>query len=71
MLAARTAFESKCYSTKQVKYLGMLFLSERSRYNFLALAKPFVFDPENFPSLLSQFTEPDIIQKFRVLIKKK
>jgi hypothetical protein len=71
MLAARTAFESKCYSTKQVKYLGMLFLSEQSRYNFLALAKPFVFDIENFPSLQSQFTEPDIIQKFRVLLKKK
>lgn len=71
MLAAKVAFKSKCFSTKQVKYLDVLFLSEESRLRFLELAKPYVYDAGNFSSLQSQFTEPGMIQKFRVLLKKK
>lgn len=71
MVAARTAFMTKCFSTRQVKYLDVLFLSEGSRLRFLELAKPYVYDAGNFSSLQSQFTEPAMIQKFRALLKKK
>jgi len=71
MLAARAAFKNKCFSTKQVKYLDVLFLSEESRLHFLELAKPYVYDAGNFSSLQSQFTEPEMIQKFKALLKKK
>ena len=71
MLVARTAFKTKCFSTRQVKYLDVLFLSEESRLRFLELAKPHVYDAGNFSSLQSQFTEPGMIQKFRALLKKK
>jgi len=71
ILAAKAAFRTKCFSTKQVKYLDVLFLSEESRLRFLEIAKPYVYDPRNFSSLQSQFTEPLMIQRFRALLKKK
>ena len=71
ILTAKAAFRTKCFSTKQVKYLDVLFLSEESRLHFLEIAKPYVYDPGNFSSLQSQFTEPIMIQRFRALLKKK
>lgn len=70
MLAAKAAFQIKCYSTRQVKFLDVLFLSEESRLRFLALAHPYVYDPVNYPSLQSQFSEPAMIQRFKALLKK-
>lgn len=67
--AGKKAFAKKCFTVEQLKNLGVLFLSEQSRYNFFEVAKTHVSDAENFKNLSSQFTLPDITEKFSALSK--
>ena len=54
---AKKAFRPKCYSTGQVKNLGVLFLDDASRYNFYDLAYPHVYDLNNFSQLRDQLKD--------------
>lgn len=62
---AKKTFKGKCFSTDQIKNLGLLFLAENSRLNFFKMAKPFIYDLLNFAALETQFTHPGVIQEFR------
>lgn len=66
---AKNYFTTKCYTVEQVKNLGVLFLNEESRLQFFEMAKPFVSDAENYPSLQSQFEKPEWIEKFKATVK--
>lgn len=67
--AAKKAFEKKCYTVEQIKNLGVLFLSQQNRLAFFAAAKNHLVDTENFPSLINQFLDPNIIEQFKLLEK--
>lgn len=62
---AKKTFKGKCFSTDQIKNLGLLFLAENSRLNFFKMAKPYIYDLLNFAALETQFTHPGVIQEFR------
>ena len=59
----------KCFTTEQIKNLGVLFLTDSGKYTFFETAKPHVSDVENFNKLSSQFTSTQFIEKFNLLIK--
>jgi hypothetical protein len=63
------SFQKKCYSCAQVKNLSVLFLKDNSRYAFLELSFPYVFDKENFMGLQSVLTESSNIEQFKGLHK--
>ena len=69
LVTAKNYFKIKCYTIVQIKNLGVLFLSEESRLQFFETAKPFLSDPENYPSLESQFIKPESIEKFRLTVQ--
>ena len=67
--AANKFFSKKCFTTEQIKNLGVLFLTDSGKYNFFEIAKPHVSDAGNFSNLSSQFTSTQFIEKFNLLIK--
>lgn len=65
---ARKEFKSKCYSSEQVKNLGLLFLKEENRYHFFDTAYKYVSDPGNFPTLQAQLSDPYFINRFKAML---
>ena len=65
---ARQVFQTKCFSTLQIKNLGTLFLNEEGKFQFYLATKTHVSDKENFASLQSEFKEEKYIQLFKALI---
>lgn len=63
------SFQKKCYSCAQVRNLSVLFLKDNSRYAFLELSFPYVFDKENFMGLQTVLTESSNIEQFKGLHK--
>jgi len=63
---ARKVFDTKCFSTKQIKALSEVFVAQAAKYRFLETARPFVSD-EHFGELSVLFTEPAYISKFKAL----
>lgn len=66
---AKKAFRTKCYSTMQLKNLGLLFLKDGGRYNFFDVAYEKVSDPANFPALEAQLSDPYYISRFKAMLR--
>ena len=66
---ARKYFKTKCYSSEQIKNLGLLFLNDAGKYSFFDLAYAHVYDPQNYSSLQSQLTLEYYISRFRAMIR--
>lgn len=66
---AKKVFRTRCFTTKQVLALTELFSSEASKYMFLDAAYPFVSDSGNFKSLISLFSDPYYINRFKALVR--
>lgn len=69
MLVAKKAFKAKCYTTEQIKTLGMLFFTDESRYAFYDAAYPFVYDVSNFSSLETMLLDDYYKKRFRAMIR--
>lgn len=67
--AAKKAFKSKCYTTAQIKELGMLFFTDESRYAFYDASYPFVYDVANFSSLETMLLEDYYKKRFRAMLR--
>ena len=67
--AARKIFKSKCFSTEQVRNLGLLFLKDDGRYRFFDAAYPYVHDTQHFSTLESQLTEEYYVTRFRAMLR--
>jgi Domain of unknown function (DUF4476) len=67
---ARKSFKTKCYSTEQVRNLGVLFLKDEGRYKFFDAAYPFIHDTNNFHSLEQVLTDEYYKNRFRAMIRK-
>lgn len=68
---AKKMFKQKCYSTEQVKNLGLLFLTDEGRFKLFQAAYPFVHDTQNFGTLINQLTDENYISLFKKLQNKK
>lgn len=65
---ARKTFKTKCFSTDQVKNLGVLFLKDAAKYSFFDLSYSFVWDSNNFPLLEDQLNDPYYKDRFKVMV---
>lgn len=66
---ARKYFKTKCFSTAQIRNLGVLFLDDLGKYKFFDMAYLFVSDTENFPSLQSELKGEYYINRFKAMLK--
>jgi Domain of unknown function (DUF4476) len=66
---AKKMFKSKCFTTDQIKNLGVLFLKDADRYNFFDVSYPFVSDTNNFNQLEDQLTEKYYKSRFNAMIR--
>ena len=66
--AAKKSFRSKCFTTEQVKNLGMLFLNDEGKYKFYETAYSHTSDIGNFPGLQSQLSDANFLSRFKAMI---
>ena len=66
---ARKYFKTKCFSTTQIRNLGVLFLDDLGKYKFFDMAYLFVSDIENFSSLQSELKGEYYINRFKAMLK--
>lgn len=64
------AFQEKCFTTKQVKELGVLFWEEQNRLNFYTRLRKFVADPSLYGELEQSFLQEASKKAFRDMLKK-
>ena len=65
---AKRSFKAKCYTTRQVKNLGTLFLGDGGKYNFFEAAVLHITDPDNFVTLQSELKDDYFINRFKSLL---
>ncbi|MEI9935006.1 MAG: DUF4476 domain-containing protein [Ferruginibacter sp.] len=65
---AKKIFKSKCFTTKQIQNLGVLFSTDAGKYNFFDAAYGFVLDSQNYHSLESNLSDPYYINRFEAMI---
>ena len=66
---ARKYFKTTCFTTSQVRNLGVLFLDDLGKYKFYDMAYVFVSDRENFASLQSELKNEYYINRFKAMLK--
>ncbi|BAV04268.1 hypothetical protein FLA_0249 [Filimonas lacunae] len=69
IVTAKKAFKQKCYTTEQIKTLGMLFFTDESRYAFYDAAYPFVYDVTNYVSLEKMLLDDYFKKRFRAMLR--
>ena len=65
---ARKYFKTMCFSTAQVKNLGVLFLDDLGKYKFFDMAYLFVSDIENFSALQSELKNEYYVNRFKAIL---
>jgi len=69
IVIARKVFRTKCFTTKQIKALTELFVTDKARYGFFDAAYPFVTDTENFKQLVELLTDDYYINRFKMMVR--
>lgn len=67
---ALKAFSEKCFTTKQVKELGVLFWEEQNRLTFYSRLRKYVADPSLYGELEQSFLQEASKKAFRDMLKK-
>lgn len=62
--------KAKCFTTQQIKNLGLLFLTDGGKLKFFAAAYGFVSDKEKFSQLESELKEEEYVNRFKALLRK-
>ncbi|MBS1571359.1 MAG: DUF4476 domain-containing protein [Bacteroidetes bacterium] len=65
---AISTFASTCFTTEQIKNLGVLYLVEEERYKFYVAAYPYVTDLDNFITLQNQLTDSYFKERFKAMV---
>lgn len=68
---AKKVFRSKCFTTAQVRNLGVLFLSDEWRYRFYDASLLFIADFSNFKTLEDTITDDHYKKRFKALLPNK
>ena len=66
---AKKIMKTKCFSTAQIRNLGLLFLNDGGRYNFYDAAYAYAADPGNYPSLEAELKDPYYINRFKAMLR--
>ena len=66
---AKKYFKTKCFTTGQVKNLGLLFLNDEGKYKFFDLAYAYVTDIDKFSVLQNELKEEYYINRFKAMLR--
>lgn len=66
---ARNYFSTKCFTTDQVKNLGLLFLNDEGKYKFFDLAYAYITDIDKFSVLQNELKEEYYINRFKAMLR--
>lgn len=66
---ARKYFRTKCFSTQQIRNLGVLFLDDLGRYKFFDMAYIFASDPVQYAVLEAELKDEYYKKRFRAMLK--
>ena len=66
---AKKAYQSKCFTTAQIKALSVLFMSDEGRYKFFDASYNYVVDSERFTSLQSELFDAYYIGRFKAMLR--
>jgi hypothetical protein len=69
LLEAKNYFKTKCFTSEQVRNLGLLFLKDEGKYNFFDLAYNYVSDTEKFIELQTELKDPYYINRFKAMLR--
>lgn len=70
LVAAYKQFIKTCFTTEQVKNLGVLFITQEEKYKFFVAAFPFVSDTHNFVTLDDQLTDNYYKTRFKAMLNR-
>ena len=70
LVAAYKQFIKSCFTTEQVKNLGVLFITQEEKYKFFVAAFPFVSDTHNFGTLDDQLTDNYYKTRFKAMLNR-
>ena len=70
LIVAYKQFISTCFTTEQVKNLGVLFITQEEKYKFFVAAFPFVADTHNFGTLDDQLTDNYYKTRFKAMLSR-
>lgn len=68
IITAKKTFKAKCFTTKDIRNLSTLFLSDQGKYNFFDAAYPYVSDSDLFYSLQGQLSDPYYVKRFEAMV---
>lgn len=66
--AANKQFINTCFTTEQIRNLGVLFITEEEKYKFYVNAFPYVADILNFSSLEDQLSDNYYKSRFKAML---
>ncbi len=66
---AKKIYRNKCFTTRQIKSLSTLFLSDEGRYNFFNASYNSVTDLSEYYLLQSEFIDPAYVNRFKALLQ--
>lgn len=66
---AKKYFKTKCFSTWQLKHLGVMFLNDEGKYKFFDAAYAYVTDPQAFSSLQSEIRDEYYLGRFKAMLR--
>ncbi len=66
---AKVYFKTKCFTSEQIRNLGSLFLTDKSKYNFFDVAYSYVSDAEKFPELQNELKDDYYIKRFKAMLR--
>lgn len=69
-IIAIKSFTAACFTTEQIKKLGVLYISEEERYKFYVSAYPYVTDSHNFGTLEDQLTDYYYQSRFKAMVSR-
>ena len=70
LIAAYKQFINTCFTTEQVKNLGVLFITQEEKYKFFVAAFPFVSDTHNFGTLDDQLSDNYYKTRFKAMLSR-
>lgn len=66
---AKKVYETKCFTTAQVKALSVLFMSDEGRYKFFDMSYNYIIDTDKFPALQSELIDPYYLGRFKAMLR--
>jgi len=66
---AHKLFEKRCFNTRQLQRLSLLFQSNEGKYKLFDDAYNHTSDPENYPSLITELTDEYYRRRFLAMLR--